>query len=66
MQHLISQEASALRALILDKKASIYVCGATRMGSDVQHAFSEILKEDSSFVKKMQSDHKYVQELWQS
>lgn len=66
VQHLISQEASALRALILDKKASIYVCGATRMGSDVQHAFSEILKEDSSFVKKMQSDHKYVQELWQS
>jgi NADPH-ferrihemoprotein reductase len=66
VQHLISQEGSSLHDLIVDKKANIYVCGATKMGSDVQHAFNEILKKDPSFVKKMQSEHRYIQELWQS
>ncbi len=67
VQHLVLQEGKRLRSLILEKKANIYVCGATKMGSDVHHAFNEILKEnDPSYVKKMQNEHRYIQELWQS
>jgi NADPH-ferrihemoprotein reductase len=67
VQHLVVQEGKRLCSLILEKKANIYVCGATKMGSDVHHAFNEILKEnDPSYLRKMQSEHRYIQELWQS
>jgi sulfite reductase alpha subunit-like flavoprotein len=63
------------------RRAHVYVCGATRMGADVLQAFEEIVERGlagggagppsqraaaAAYVKRMQAEGRYVQELWQS
>jgi NADPH-ferrihemoprotein reductase len=72
VQHRIVEEGEALSRVILEKRAHIYVCGATSMGSDVLHAFQEVLNKHGKLsvdaakahVKTMQDESRYVQELW--
>jgi len=42
----------------------MFVCGATKMGKDVETLLKELLGAD--YVKQMQTDKRYKVELWSS
>eukprot|EP00937_MAST-01D_sp_MAST-1D-sp2_P003992 g3992.t1 len=63
VQDVLRQKAEMVRSLVGDKGAHVYVCGATRMGTDVLQAVGEILGSEAA-AKKLQADGRYVQELW--
>lgn len=72
VQHLLVQNGQATWDLIRDHDAYIYVCGATSMGNDVHKVLHEIIEKFSgqsadealATLKKLQDDHRYIQELW--
>ncbi|KAE9335352.1 NADPH--cytochrome P450 reductase 1 [Phytophthora rubi] len=72
VQHLLVQNGQATWELIRDHDAYIYVCGATSMGNDVNKVLHEIIEkfggqsadEALATLKKLQDDHRYIQELW--
>uniref|UniRef100_M4BLU6 NADPH--hemoprotein reductase n=2 Tax=Hyaloperonospora arabidopsidis (strain Emoy2) TaxID=559515 RepID=M4BLU6_HYAAE len=72
VQHLLAQNGEATWSLIRDHDAHIYVCGATSMGNDVNKVLHDIIEkhggqsadEAQATVKKLQDDHRYIQELW--
>ncbi|KAG7384131.1 hypothetical protein PHYPSEUDO_002915 [Phytophthora pseudosyringae] len=72
VQHLLGQNGQATWELIRDHDAYIYVCGATSMGNDVNKVLHEIIEkfggqsadEALGTLKKLQDDHRYIQELW--
>ncbi|GMF64638.1 unnamed protein product [Phytophthora lilii] len=72
VQHLLVQNGQATWDLIRDHDAHIYVCGATSMGNDVNKVLHEIIEkfggqsteEALATLKKLQDDHRYIQELW--
>ncbi|POM69050.1 NADPH-cytochrome p450 reductase [Phytophthora palmivora] len=72
VQHLLVQNGQATWELIRDHDAYIYVCGATTMGNDVNKVLHEIIEkfggqstdEAMATLKKLQDDHRYIQELW--
>ena len=73
VQHLMAQKDNALSLIEdLDSGGSLYVCGATAMGTDVHEALIGILQKHKGmsnptaqkFVKDLQTSGRYVQELW--
>ncbi|KAG6617378.1 putative NADPH-cytochrome P450 reductase [Phytophthora cinnamomi] len=72
VQHLLVQNGQATWELVRDHDAYIYVCGATSMGNDVNKVLHEIIEkfggqsadEALATLKKLQDDHRYIQELW--
>ncbi|CAI5731945.1 unnamed protein product [Hyaloperonospora brassicae] len=72
VQHLLAQNGYSTWSLIRDHDAHIYVCGATSMGNDVNKVLHDIIEthggqsrdEAQATVKKLQDDHRYIQELW--
>jgi sulfite reductase alpha subunit-like flavoprotein len=73
VQHLMVKDANAKELYdAVEAGAYVYVCGATAMGHDVMAAFLKVMQEKKGvssdealkFVKRMQDDGKYVQELW--
>jgi len=58
--------------LLEEKKACFYVCGGTSMGKDVMAAVETIATKQgglsaadaATYVKKLQKDGRYIQELW--
>lgn len=71
VQHLLRQDAAEVWEL-LDGGAYVYVCGGTRMGTDVHSELARIAQEGGSmdaeksteFLHRLQSEGRYVQELW--
>jgi NADPH-ferrihemoprotein reductase len=74
VQHLLSEPTTTKKLLnwILNENAHIYVCGATAMGADVMAALTQIIQaersfstaEASAYIKKLQDQNRYIQELW--
>jgi len=74
VQHIMAQPqiSEKLWSLLDTKRAYVYVCGGTRMGTDVHKALVDLImanggmKEDDAhaYVKNLQNDGRYVQELW--
>lgn len=74
VQHLINKPETAARLWqLLDKQgAHVYVCGGTKMGTDVLQAFGTVAKavgnlDDKTameYIKSLQNQGRYVQELW--
>jgi len=74
VQHLLAQAENAkkLWELVADKGAHIYVCGGTSMGLDVHKAIAGVVEKEgkmdskaaTDYVKALQANGKYVQELW--
>lgn len=71
------QCASRLQTLILEKDASIYVCGdGNAMAKDVQAAITDILNNRlqdeggeeaaTKYIEKMKSEKRYLQDIWTS
>lgn len=74
VQHLLVQSANAskLWALMSKKSGHIYVCGGTSMGLDVHKAIVSVVERAgklnetaaTDYVKELQAQGRYVQELW--
>lgn len=74
VQHLITkpETAKSLWAMLNQKGAHIYVCGGTKMGHDVLTAFGNVAKSvgklddkaATEYIKTLQNQGRYVQELW--
>jgi len=73
VQHLLANPLhSAAVSSDVSEGGYIYVCGATQMGTDVMEAFVEMcmreyyMSHDQAvkFVKDLQKNGRYVQELW--
>ncbi len=74
VQHLITQPKMAARLwqLLSARGAHVYVCGGTTMGQDVHKAFAAVVEKEgkqsaqaaADFVKGLQQQGRYVQELW--
>eukprot|EP00904_Undaria_pinnatifida_P010755 jgi/Undpi1/680/HiC_scaffold_10.g04144.m1 len=71
VQHLLHEDAAEVWDL-LQRGAYVYVCGGTRMGTDVHNELSRIARdlglmggeEAKEFLKVLHTDGRYVQELW--
>jgi sulfite reductase alpha subunit-like flavoprotein len=72
VQHLLVSNAVETWKLIQDDKASIFVCGAVRMGADVGSALQDIIADQGgmsrekakAYLDSMAVAGRYVQELW--
>lgn len=57
---------------IQNESAYIYVCGATKMGTDVLNTIHKIIQDQGKltttqtdkYIKQLQETHRYIQELW--
>ncbi|GBL82059.1 Methionine synthase reductase [Araneus ventricosus] len=68
----IRENCNAIAAAV-NAGGKIYVCGdAKHMAHDVQQAFIEVFQESSnmsapeakSFVQKLQTEHRYINDVW--
>jgi NADPH-ferrihemoprotein reductase len=75
VQHVLSSNAKDTWNLIDAQGAYIYVCGAVKMGHDVQEALKEIIQSQSGttcktpeeakdYLNRLAKNGRYVQELW--
>ena len=72
VQHLLLNNAVETWKLINDDKASIFVCGAVRMGADVGSTLQDIIADQGgmtrekakAYLDNMAVAGRYVQELW--
>lgn len=72
VQHLLSKKGKETWKLIHDEKGSIFVCGAVKMGADVDHTLQDIISEHGgmsrekakAYLDKMAVSGRFVQELW--
>jgi len=72
VQHLLVNNAVETWKLIHDDKASIFVCGAVRMGADVGSTLQDIIADQGgmtrekakAYLDNMAVTGRYVQELW--
>merc|ERR1711871_1523052 len=73
VQHLLQRQDDASSLLAnLDQGAHVYVCGATNMGTDVMEAITAIIQKGKkmsksgadNYLKELQNNGRYVQELW--
>lgn len=72
VQHVIAKQGESLWKLLSEDGAYVYVCGGTKMGSDVKDAFRQVCEQQgglsaekaSQFVTEMETKNRYVQELW--
>jgi NADPH-ferrihemoprotein reductase len=72
--HRLEEQADTVWRVLSEEAGHIYVCGATNMGHDV-HSILQRLAERrdcgamgeeaaKAWVKGLQSEERYVQELW--
>lgn len=72
VQHLLVNNTVETWQLINDDKASIFVCGAVRMGADVGSTLQDIIADQGgmtrekakAYLDNMAVAGRYVQELW--
>lgn len=72
VQDLLRHDAAVLAGAMVMEGAYVYVCGdASNMSKDVQTAITDILinhlgdsHQGTEFIKNMQRDKKYLQEVW--
>ena len=72
VQNLLAQRASETWRLIHDDMASIFVCGAVKMGADVDHTLQDIIsaqggmtrEKAKAYLDKMAVAGRFIQELW--
>lgn len=74
VQHLIQrdEDAKQISRMLLDDEGYVFVCGATAMGNDVHEALLSVLQKTkgmtaqaaTAYLKELQQNGRYVQELW--
>ncbi|CAN0395572.1 unnamed protein product, partial [Ectocarpus sp. 13 AM-2016] len=71
VQHLLREDAAEMWGL-LEGGAYVYVCGGTKMGTDVHNEFNHIaqscglmgVEESKEYMKGLHDAGRFVQELW--
>ncbi|KAL5284547.1 NDOR1 family protein [Megaselia abdita] len=65
VQHLIEENKSFLREVILEQNAIIYVAGSSgSMPKSVKEAFITVLDNDKDYVSAMVKNKRYFEETW--
>ncbi|XP_037945480.1 NADPH-dependent diflavin oxidoreductase 1-like, partial [Teleopsis dalmanni] len=65
VQHLIKQQKSYLKELILNEEAIILVAGSSNnMPKAVKEAFTFVLDENSEYIEQMIKNRRYQEETW--
>lgn len=64
VQHLLKEKTDLIERLLRKESGQLYICGATKMGADVQTVVKEVLGED--YFKQMEKEKRIVVELWSS
>lgn len=64
VQDLLRKDKSTIERLLRDEQGSLYLCGATKMGQDVQSLVKEVLGE--VYYKQMEQEKRIIVELWSS
>ena len=72
VQHLLADDANETWDLVEKEKASVFVCGGTKMGADVSETLRSIVSESGgmntddakAYLDKMAAEGRFVQELW--
>ena len=62
VQDVLREQAETVKDILVKQNGQIFVCGATRMGKDVENLLKELLGAD--YVKQMQTEKRYKVELW--
>ncbi len=64
VQHLLKEQASEVRALIMEQGACVYVCGdAHRMAADVFKTMAQIIADHAEFNGSSENAEFYLKEL---
>lgn len=58
----MAKERAMIERVLNEEKGHIYLCGSTKMGTDVQNLLKDIFGEDK--VKLMEKEKRLVKELW--
>ena len=72
VQHLLADDADETWDLVEKEKASVFVCGGTKMGADVSETLRAIVSESGgmnaddakAYLERMAAEGRFVQELW--
>ena len=64
VQDILRGHQDLVKTYMLEKGGHFFVCGATKMGKDVEALVREIVGEDE--FKKLQAEKRYKVELWSS
>ena len=64
VQHLLEEKIDEVLRLLKEENGTFYICGATKMGNEVQALLKEKLGQD--YFKSMQTDKRLLVELWSS
>ncbi len=63
VQDAIKSNAKQFKKLV-DKGASIYVCGSKEMGSDVENTIMEVLKNNKTSLEKLKEKNRYITSIY--
>jgi len=63
VQDAIKSNPKQFRKLI-DKGASVYICGSKQMGNDVENTINEILKNNNTSLEKLKESNRYIASVY--
>jgi sulfite reductase alpha subunit-like flavoprotein len=64
VQDVLGKQIELIERLIRTENGCLYICGATKMGTDVQNLIKKVLGEDE--FKNLQKEKRVIVELWSS
>lgn len=56
------EQRDLIMKVVFEQKGSVYLCGNTKMGLDVQHLLKEFIGEEE--FKNLEKEKRLVKELW--
>ena len=62
VQDLMRQQRELIVKVILEQKGSLFLCGNSKMGLDVQHLLKEFIGEEE--FKNLDKEKRLIKELW--
>ena len=64
VQDVLREHKDLIKTTMVEKGGHFFICGATKMGKDVDELLKEVMGEE--MVKKLQNEKRYKVELWSS
>lgn len=64
VQDVLARQVDLIERILRLEKGCLYICGATKMGADVQSLVKKVLGEDE--FKTLQQEKRVIVELWSS
>jgi sulfite reductase alpha subunit-like flavoprotein len=64
VQDVLAKQQDLIVRMLQTEKGSLYICGATKMGADVQALVKKVVGDD--YYKTMEKEKRIIVELWSS